>query len=38
MELPTINLTEIGQLFGIFLVALAVLWGINKAIIIAVSH
>jgi len=37
-ELPNINLVEISILFSIFFSALAITWGVNKAIIVAKSY
>jgi len=37
-ELPTINIDVITATFGVFLVALGVMWGVNKAIILLKSH
>jgi len=38
MSLPSMNIEAITVLFTTVLVSLAVVWGINKAIIIAKSH
>jgi hypothetical protein len=38
LELPALNIDEIVYLFGVIASALAIFWGINKAIIISKSH
>lgn len=36
--LPTLDIELITATFGVFLVALGVMWGVNKAIILLKSH
>lgn len=36
--LPTINIDVIVATIGVFMVALGVMWGVNKAIILLKSH
>ena len=37
-DLPTLDVSGLFELFSIILVSLGVIWGINKAVIIAKNH